>query len=98
MEITKYSLKAFFFSFAYYFGKKNFIFALITFVLSLALPLEYYFFISFIASAVYFFKGGEKELRGYKKKLRYWNVVVVGCVSMVIFVVLKLLILGVIKL
>lgn len=81
-----YNLKAFFFSFAYYTYMKQWVFALIGFVLTIILPFQLYFVISFIESWVLWRRNSKGKSFGVK-----WSKygISVSCISVFLCIILK---------
>lgn len=86
LEFRGYNLKAFFFSFAYYFYMRQWVFGIIAFLLTIILPFQMYFAISFIESMVLWRRNSKnKSLRSPWKK---WGIIV-ACLSVFLCVIGK---------
>lgn len=81
-----YNLKAFFFSFAYYTYMKQWVFAIIGFVLTVILPFQLYFAISFIESWVLWRRNSKGKSYG-EKWLKHG--IVASCIAVFLCVILK---------
>lgn len=82
----RYNLKAFFFSFMYYFYMRLWGFALIGFVLTVILPFQLYFAISFIESWVLW----RRNLKGKSFGVKWKKFgIIVSCLSVFLCLILK---------
>lgn len=85
-DCGKYNLKAFFLSFAYYFYMRQWLFGIIAFLLTMILPFQTYFAISFIESIVLWRRNIKGKSLGNPWKK--WGIIL-SCISIMLCVIGK---------